>query len=151
MAGGTSADTDANGRFIVDRVPAGTGELLITPEDQFGGGFDKHPYTAKAGQRVDLGRVRIVPPRTGDGGTFGLGLEVRSDAVIVTRVKAGSPAERAGIKVGDSIASVDDQLVSVLGGERTQRLLASESVGVGQTVRLLLGSGVRATMTAAKW
>ena len=66
----------------------------------------------------------------------------------MTKVKVGGPAERAGIKVGDSIATVDDQAVAALGLERTQRFLASEVVGVGQTARLTLRSGARASMTA---
>ncbi|MBA3461476.1 MAG: carboxypeptidase regulatory-like domain-containing protein [Deltaproteobacteria bacterium] len=148
---GSGAETDADGRFTLERVPAGPGRLLLMPKDQIGIGYDQHRYTAIAGQRVDLGRLQVVPPRNGDVGTFGLGLEVRGDTVIVTRVRPTSPAERAGIKIGDSIAGIDGKSVAALGAPRTHRLLASEAVGVGQTVEVLLASGLRTTMTAIKW
>ena len=147
----TSAETDASGRFVLEGVPAGTNDVVLIAKEQIGGGRDKYAYTAKPGERVDLGLLKVVPPRTGDVGTFGLGVEVRGDAVIVTRVKAGSPADQAGIKVGHSIATVDDQAVSELGLDRSQRLLASEGVGVGETRRLTLSNGTRATITAVKW
>jgi len=148
---GAGAETDADGRFTLERVPAGPGRLLLMPKDQIGIGYDEHRYTAIAGQRVDLGRIKVVPPRIGDVGTFGLGLEVRGESVIVTRVRASSPAEKAGIKIGDVIAELDRQPVAALGAARTQRLLASEAVGVGRTVDVLLASGLRATMIAIKW
>jgi hypothetical protein len=148
---GEGAETDANGRFTLERVPAGPGRLLLMPKDQIGIGYDQHRYTAIAGQRVDVGRIKVVPPRIGEVGTFGLGLEVRGDGVIVTRVRTSSPAERAGIKIGDVIAELDGQPVAALGAARTQRLLASEAVGVGRTVDVLLASGLRTTMTAIKW
>ena len=151
VAQGADAETDANGRFTLERVPAGPGRLLLMPKDQIGIGYDRHQYTAIAGQRVDVGRIKVVPPRIGDVGTYGLGLEVRADSVIVTHVRPTSPAERAGIKIGDAIAGIDGQTVAALGAARTQRLLASEAVGVGQTVDVLLASGLRTTLTAIRW
>lgn len=59
MTRGTSAETDANGRFVLERVPAGTGQLLLRRTNQLGAGFDKHPYTIAPGQRVDLGRLVV--------------------------------------------------------------------------------------------
>lgn len=151
MAKGTGAETDASGRFLLERVPAGSDELLIMPKDQIGVGHDKHPYAAKPGQRVEVGQLKVVAPRVGDVGTFGLGVEVRDTALFVTKVKPGGPAERAGIKVGASVATIEGQSVTAIGLQRAERLLASEIVGVGQTLTLVLGSGERATMTAVRW
>ncbi len=54
IARGTGAKTGADGRFVLERVPAGTDEIGLLPE-QLGMGFDKYPYSAKPGERVDLG------------------------------------------------------------------------------------------------
>ncbi len=148
---GSSAETDSNGRFVLEHVPAGSDELLIIPSDEIGSGLEKRPYTAEPGQHVELGQLKVVAPRVGDVGTFGLGLEVRDEAVFVTKVKPGSPAERAGIRAGATIASIEGQPVSAIGVQRAQRLLASETVGAGQALTLALGSGERITMTAIRW
>jgi len=147
---GTGAKTGADGRFVLEKVPAGTDEITLLPEQLFMGA-DKYPYSAKPGERVDLGHLKIVPPRNGDPGTFGLTLEVRGDAVVVTKVKAGSPAAVAGIAVGDSIAQLDGQLVAAVGLQHAARFLASDNVAVGAVATLNMTSGLRATMTSVKW
>jgi membrane-associated protease RseP (regulator of RpoE activity) len=151
MAKGTIAECDTAGRFTVERVSAGTDTLMLMPMDQLGAGADKHPFTAKPGEKVDLGRIKVVPPRTGDVGTFGLWLEVRDQSLIVTRVKAGGPAERAGIKVGDSIVAVEGQTLAVLGADRARRFLASEVVSIGQAFTVSLANGTKFSMTAIRW
>jgi hypothetical protein len=151
MAQDARAETDASGRFVLERVPAGPGELLSTPKDQEDVGWDAHAYTARPGQRVELGPIKVVAPRVGDVGTFGLALQVRDNTVLVTKVKPGGPAERAGITVGASIATIKGQPVSAIGVERVKRLLTSELVGVGQTLTLVLDDGKSATMTAVRW
>lgn len=151
MARGTSAQTDDSGHFVLERLPAGSGELLVMPTEQIGVGHDKIPYTAKPGERVDLGRVKVVPPRNGDVGTFGLTVEIGDKALTVAKVKNGGPADIAGIKAGDSILAVNALPVGTIGLKRAQRLLTSESVGVGQTVTLTLVNGSSSTLTAIKW
>lgn len=150
MARGTSAQTDDSGHFALERVPAGSGELLVMPTDQIGVGHDKIPYTAKPGERVDLGRIKVVPPRKGDVGTFGLTLEIGDKALTVTKVRNGGPADIARIKAGDSILAVNALPVATIGLQRAQRLITSESVGVGQTVTLTLANGSSSRLTAIK-
>jgi hypothetical protein len=147
IALGTMVKTGSDGRFVLERVPAGTAEVILMPE-QIGSGTDTYPYAAKPGERVDLGRLKVVPQRSGEAATFGLTLEVRGDFVVVTRVKPGSPA---GIAVGDSLAALDGQLVSVVGLQRAVRLLASENVSIGTVARLTMTSGQQATITSVKW
>lgn len=151
MARGTSARTDDSGQFVLQRLPAGSGELLVMPTEQIGVGVDKIPYTAQPGERLDLGRIKVVPPRNGDVGTFGLTLEIGDKALTVAKVKNGGPADIAGIKVGDSILAVNALPVVTIGLQRAQRLITSESVGVGQTVTLTLANGSSSRLTAIKW
>lgn len=151
LAPGTFAETDATGRFVIERVPAGSGELVLTPMHQFGVGHDKHPYTAKPGERVDVGRIKVVPPRAGDVGTFGLSVEVRGGLLTVTKVKPGGPAHRAGLNIDDVIVSLDGEHLPAIGADRARRFLASEAVSAGQTVSLILANDQRVTMTAIKW
>lgn len=117
------------------------------PAEQIGVGHDKIPYTAKPGERVDLGRIKVVPPRNGDVGTFGLTLEIGDKALTVAKVKNGGPADIAGIKAGDSILAVNALPVGTIGLQRAQRLLTSPAFATvsRQIVRsgpaLMLASG----------
>jgi hypothetical protein len=151
LAAGEGARTDANGRFVVDRVAAGDGVMLLQPKDDASYPPIKHSYTAKARERVDVGTIKILPPRKGEVGTFGLTLAMRDDVLAVTRVKPNSPAQREGIKVGDTISSVDGHAVTTLGPEHAIQLLVTDYVSVGDTRALVLGSGTRVTLTAVKW
>lgn len=150
-ARGTSTLTDVNGNFELKRVRPGSDNILVMGAGQLGVGHETIPYTARPGERVSLGRIKVASPRTGDVGTFGLSLGVQDAALIVLRVRAGTPAQRAGILVGDTITSLDDQSVATIGVERAKRLLASDSVGVGQTVDVTLLRGVRVRITAVRW
>lgn len=148
--GGVAA-SDASGRFVLERVAAGTGELLLMPKDQITYGFEARSYTAKPGERVDLGTIKIVPPRNGEEGTYGFALEARDNAVVVMSVIAEGPAAQAGIRAGDAIVSVDGRSVGDLGIEVAKRLLASGNVGVGQTVTIGLKRDATIKLTAVKW
>ena len=150
IARGTGAKTGADGRFVLEKVPAGADELVLMPQ-QVGAGVDKYPYAVKPGERVDVGRLKVVPARSGDAGTYGLTLEARGDAVVVTKVKAGSPAAVAGIAVGDAIAALDGQPVAAVGRDHVARFLASENVPIGAVAALTMTSGLRATITSIKW
>ena len=66
------------------------------------------------GQRTDLGAIKIVPPRSGEAGTLGLAIEVQEDKLAVTDVRAGGPAEGAGVHVGDHVATINGIDVAAL-------------------------------------
>jgi len=148
---GRGAKTDANGRFVVERVPAGKGHLVLVPPNGNMMQMDSHEYTARAGDRVDMGTIKIVPPRTGEAGTFGLTTEIKGDALEVTNVKDDGPAAQAGVKVGDTITAVEGQPLKGLGAALAQKVLSSGSPSVGDTITITLERGPTATLTAVKW
>ena len=148
---GRAPKTDANGRFTVERVAPGKGALMLMPPDGGMSSMESHDYTAKAGERVDLGRIEIVPPRVGDAGTFGLATEADGELLKVTSVKDGGPAAQAGIVVGDKITALAGQPVKALTPTLAQKLIASGSIGVGQTVTVTLERGTTVELTSIKW
>ena len=152
---GSGPMTDATGRFNVERVAAGSGSLvLMNPASTFGNDVVTRPFTATQGQRVDLGIIKVVPPRQGDAGTLGLTVTAADNVASVTAVKAGGPAEAAGVQVGDKLVSIDGQPVSALGVTPAVQFLSSGQIGVGVVVALGLdrgGTAVQATVTSVKW
>lgn len=148
---GRAPKTDAAGRFVVERVGAGKGRVMFVAALSSMANVESREYTARAGERVDLGTIKIVPPRNGDAGTFGLATEPDGDALKVTSVTDGGPAAGAGVQVGDRITALAGQPVKVLTPEIAQKLIASGTVGVGQTVTLTLERGADVTLTSVKW
>ncbi len=148
---GKGVKTDANGRFVVEKVGAGKGRLIFVADKQALTNMESHEYEAKEGQRTDLGTIKILPPRVGEAATFGLTTEVKGDVLEVTNVKEGGPAAQAGVQVGDKITALEGQPVKQLGPELAHKLLASGSPSIGQTVKLTLERGVTVAVTAIKW
>ena len=77
-----------------------------------------------------------------------------NNAILVSSVKDGGPASLAGIKEGDKITAVSGTPVSTLTPMIASQLLASGSVGVGDTVTLTIdrvGTAATATLTSVKW
>jgi len=147
---GKGVKTSADGKFVVERVPAGKGKLTLAGKAGFGA-MESHDYVAKEGELVDLGVIKIVPPRTTEAGTFGFALEVKGETLEVTSVTAGSPAEGAGIVIGDKIVTIETIPVKTIGLEIVKKLTSSGTVGVGQTIHLGLEKGSMVTVTSVKW
>ena len=153
LTGHISTRDDA-GHVTVERVAAGSGKLVLYPKDSAFQQLASTPYTAAAGQNVDLGAIKVVPPRTGDAGTLGMVLTADGTSLVVADVKVGGPAEAAGVKPADKITSIDGVPVAGIGAAIGQELLASGTVAAGQTVALGLdrgGTAVQVTVVAAKW
>src|SRR5262249_15053790 len=111
-------------------------------------------FKAGEGERVDLGTLKVVPPRQGDAGTFGMAVSADGGVLSVSSVKPGGPAEQAGIQTGDKIISIYGQAVAELGADHASQFLSSGEVGIGVTVPLELergGQKVQATVTSVKW
>ena len=74
-----------------------------------------------------------------DGNNSGIGVTVffsdNKDALVVFRVDKDSPADKAGIKVGDNIVAVDGTTVKKLGYEKSVTSIRRE---LGETVLLTL-------------
>ena len=155
MTGG-GPKTDATGRFTIDRVAAGSGAVMVMAATSGFKPLATQPYKLSDGQRLDLGTIKIVPPRQGDAGTFGMavGPSGEADAIVVMSVKAGGPAEAAGIRVDDRIKSIDGKTVAELSPMQSANFLSSGQVGVGETVQLGIDRGaqpVTVTITSIKW
>ncbi len=146
---GSAPKTDPNGRFQLTKVGNGKGMVMVLDTTGFKP-LATRPYEIVNGQRVDLGRIEIVPPRQGDAGTFGMTTEW-TDQLVVTQVKPGGPAANAGIVVGEVIATLAGRPVKDLGGPQVQQYLASGSIGIGTTVELGLARGARVALTSVKW
>jgi hypothetical protein len=149
---GKGIKTDANGRFVLEKVGAGKGMLMFLADKQSMTNMESHAYEAKGGQRVDLGTIKIVPPRIGDAGTLGLSTEPDEPLLEVTSVKEGGPAALAGIREGDKITALEGKPLAALGGPAAaQKLIASGAIGVGQTVSMTLERGATIAVTSIKW
>jgi C-terminal processing protease CtpA/Prc len=69
-------------------------------------------------------------------------------------VKAGGPAEGAGIRVDDKIKSVDGKTVADLTVMQAANFLSSGQIGIGEVVQLGIDRGaqpVTVTITSIKW
>jgi C-terminal processing protease CtpA/Prc len=104
-----------------------------------------------AGQRLDLGTIRVVPPRQGDAGTLGMATEIDAKGLTVSLVQPNGPAAQAGVVVGDRITAIDGQSVADITPDLAQKVLSSGLIGAGQQVVLELERGATVTLTAAKW
>jgi len=150
---GTAPKTDANGRFIVEHVGVGKGKAVVMPNEGFQP-LGTRDYTVAEGQRVDIGTIEIVPPRTGDAGTFGLSTSVDSGNLVVASVKEGGPAATAGVQVGDRITAINGRDVAQLTPALAALLIASGNVGVGQQVMLSLqraSTPIQVALVSVKW
>jgi C-terminal processing protease CtpA/Prc len=109
------------------------------------------PYTVSAGQHLDLGQIKVVPPRQGDAGTFGMAVADQNGSVVVTSIKPGGAADAAGLVVGDMILTINGQAVAQLGVDPSVSFLSSGTVGIGVSVQLGLARGGSVTLTSVKW
>jgi S1-C subfamily serine protease len=114
----TAAEIRGLGVVIPAAIVAKTVESLITH------GRAKRRYLGVAGQGVQL----AAGQRPSDG---------QSSGVLVVRVMEGSPAERAGLLVGDVLIAIDGQPL-----DSPSRLLDALAAGAGlsSTVRVLRGA-----------
>ncbi len=67
--------------------------------------------------------VRLDHPKPHVGTGIAL-YEVRKTALVILEVTPSSPASRAGLKAGDRITAIDDQMIDELGANRAQSALA---------------------------
>lgn len=154
LLGGKGPTSDARGAFTIARVSPGPGSLVVMPAT---GGFQplaQQKFEAKAGQKLDVGAIKIVPPRVGDAGTIGIGTDTENDKLTVADVKEGGPAEAAGVRVGDRITTINGIDVATLTPAIAQNLIGSGNMSVGQKFVLGIeraGAVQQVTVVSVKW
>lgn len=128
---GGNARTDKSGAFRMPRVVAGASEIRCFGEAAEG----RAPVSVEIGKttRVEvIAKMREMPAM----GYSGLELEQDVDEIKVKTIAAGSPGERSGVKVGDTIVKVRGREVGAMFG--TRNVLRMIEGPVGSTVPLTL-------------
>jgi predicted metalloprotease with PDZ domain len=125
----TSEPTDNGGVFELAPVPAGKGQLLARAE-----GYEtlSRELLIEAGQKLELGDVALEANRTLPG-TIGATFDDAGPSVLV-RVFPDGPAERAGVRDGDRLLSVDGQVVKTA-EEARQKTIGSPGSSVKLNLR----------------
>ncbi len=131
---GTMPTTDAIGRFVVEKLAAGPGKVVFT----WGGilvmqRLGERDFTVTSGQRLDLGSIKVVPPRRGAKGTLGFTIRELHVASLVP----DGPAAKAGLRAGDTLVAIAAKPVAQL-GDLTVALLDDDNIAAGQVVALLI-------------
>ncbi|MDB4975664.1 MAG: hypothetical protein JWN48_4005 [Myxococcaceae bacterium] len=118
--GEASDDTDAEGGFLLDGVAPGT-HSLVGHHARAGDGRSAE-VRARPSERLDGVRIvlngRYDSTAEADGGTRleertekpEYALEQRGRVLVLTQVMAGSPAARAGLRVGDVLSAIDGEM-----------------------------------------
>ena len=148
---GNGPKTDSDGHFAVGRLQAGSSKLMIFSSTSGFTPLATVPYTLTAGQHLDVGSIKVVPPRQGDAGTFGMSVANQNGSVVVTSIKPGGPAEAAGLVAGDMILTIDGRAVTQLGVDPAVSFLSSGTIGIGTSVQLGLARGGSVTLISVKW
>ncbi|MBS2024160.1 MAG: carboxypeptidase regulatory-like domain-containing protein, partial [Deltaproteobacteria bacterium] len=79
----------------------------------------KQQFHVDPGQQLALGNLILPKPKV-DPGTIGVALRGDSQTVLVMQVLVGSPAEAAGVLMGDALASIDGAPVTGVSDARVR-------------------------------
>jgi hypothetical protein len=123
---------DAAGRFRIERVAADT--VYVTCFDGAKSAIASVDVEGGKTARVELTAEKRTRRTRGESG---LQLVRQLSEVVVKAVSTGSPAERAGVKVGDLIDAIDGEEPQDLGPAEAT-LMQIEMKGPGATVKLTL-------------
>jgi hypothetical protein len=162
---GDGPRTDSQGRFRVDRLGTGEGQLVVFDGDKTA--FDvvaQKKFTLAPGLDLDLGTLQghdnatVPKDQRGDLGMTvqtatwadrprasgvavgepGSGLDGKTEYLWVATVEEGGPAAAAGVKLGDRIDSIAGVPVSQVGADLAEGMLGPRQVRVGQPVALVV-------------
>ncbi len=151
---GKGPTSDAAGRFTISKVAAGKGTLTVMPKDAGFVELARREYDVAPGQRLDLGTIKVVPPRTGDAGTLGLAFTLDGEVLTVSSVKPGGPAATGGVQVGDKLVAINGVPVATLTAKLAQTLVASGSVTIDQQYKLAFdraGTPLEVVLVGVRW
>jgi hypothetical protein len=129
-----SATTDSNGAFRLEHVAVGSQEVRCFGKAGMAEGTVTVQMNATA--HIDL----VAKARAGFGvrGYSGLELESQLGDVVVKSVAARSPGERAGVKVGDLIKSIDGEAIDADYSGPDDILRGIETRASGATAKLTI-------------
>lgn len=132
------ARTDEHGHFVLSAVPAGEHVLRVSQESA--GTLELTRNVVRGRDDVSIiahlpGRLDAVPTETG-APIAGRSVAVRLEGTRIAEVVRGSSAERAGLRAGDVIVSVDGVAGATLAGAAPACLLEVERRGERFAVRV---------------
>ncbi|MFJ8756021.1 S41 family peptidase [Streptomyces cyaneofuscatus] len=119
-----AARAEADGKSVKDAA----GEVVSRSGDRWGAVYDEQEYE-EFEQALD-------------GSYLGVGLSARRTAnggVAVSRVQPGGPADRAGIREGDLLRTIDGRRVDKRPVPEVVALLRGDGTGAGEGTRVTLG------------
>ncbi|MEO7097176.1 MAG: carboxypeptidase regulatory-like domain-containing protein, partial [Polyangiales bacterium] len=151
---GKGPTSDSAGRFTISKVAPGKGALAVMPKDAGFVELAHRDYDVAPGQRLDLGTIKVAPPRTGDAGTLGLALTLDGEVLTVSSVKPGGPAATGGVQVGDKLTGINGVPVATLTPKLAQTLVSSGSVTIDQPYKLSFdrgGAAVEVVLVGVRW
>ncbi|HTQ46382.1 MAG TPA: PDZ domain-containing protein, partial [Polyangiaceae bacterium] len=131
---GAGTTTDEAGAYRLEGAPAGPFTLRV----------QKQGFRTKLvpGLRVDSGQTltQEVSLSASGGGMdlagIGAGLGQNADGIFVAQVFGGDPADRAGLRSGDHIVSIDGEDASNMSvADAVQRLRGQVGTSVGMSIR----------------
>ncbi|HUS67939.1 MAG TPA: carboxypeptidase regulatory-like domain-containing protein [Kofleriaceae bacterium] len=125
---GPEASTDAEGKFRLT-VPAGRDVDVTCYSQDFAA-----RATGSTEVRLEVGATRevvieVTRPRTGPKPPVDLGMTLEGTPPKTTAVTPGGAADRAGLRAGDTIISVDTTEVATFGADLTRTLIAGHEIG----------------------
>ncbi|CAD5955006.1 Putative CtpA-like serine protease [Streptomyces sp. KY75] len=119
-----AAEAEADGKSVKEAA----GEVVSRSGDRWGAVYDEREYE-EFEQALD-------------GSYLGVGLSARrtaSGGVAVSRVQPGGPADRAGIREGDLLRTIDGRRVDKRPVPEVVALLRGDGTGAGEGTRVTLG------------
>jgi hypothetical protein len=159
---GRGPTTDARGRFELDRVPPGSGQLTFVDRDGFAesGTVASADYQLEPGSEQDLGTITGIAASdipAEERGDLGLKLTLATwaerprptdtaadderapaepdhDRLWISGLTPDGAAEGAGLQRGDEIIAVDGREVTGLGPDIARRLLSPAHVRAGKDI-----------------
>ncbi len=157
---GKGPRTDATGRFEIARVSPGAGMLQVLDGERL---ISEVKYDVEAGTEQDLGTLRgivVAKVPKGERGLLGMRLVTASAArrpqapgtvvealkekeaegvakhVYVLAVTIDGPADKAGVRPGDALVTIDGKSVASIGTSHAEQLLGTDNIRAGQTIAL---------------